>query len=68
LSSIRGKTPEESKPRVDGNTYIKDKEDLGDIDKELFGLVSETKGDEDGDEDLDNVDCTCWTRWTLAEL
>lgn len=53
-------SPKESKPRADGNTYIKDEEDLDDIDKEMLGFVSEAEGYEDGDEDLDNVDYTCW--------
>jgi hypothetical protein len=30
------------------------------MDKEMLDMVSEAEGDEDGDEDLDNVNYTCW--------
>ena len=49
-------SPKESKPRAESGFYIKDEKDLDD--REMQGLASEAE--EDADEDLDEIDDTCW--------
>jgi Ino eighty subunit 1 len=45
---------EESQPKAVWDVYIMDEEDLDNMDQEMLGLGSEAE--EDGDEDLDDVD------------